>query len=94
MALSSFILSFFLFVILLQNIDGKLIIPSKFSLQKKQAKKSILSPVTVFSSDDDYLQEKVIQLRGGSNDQVDWRYFVAGSVSAAFSHGITTPIGK
>ena len=32
-----------------------------------------------------------MKLRGGSAD-FDWRYFVAGSICAATSHGITTPI--
>jgi len=30
-------------------------------------------------------------LRGGSSD-IDWRFFLAGGISAACSHGITTPI--
>jgi Mitochondrial carrier protein len=34
---------------------------------------------------------KLIALRGGNND-VDWRYFVAGGICAATSHGITTPL--
>ena len=33
-----------------------------------------------------------LKLRGGSSDNVDWRYFLAGSICAATSHGITTPI--
>ncbi len=35
---------------------------------------------------------KLLNLRGGS-EQIDWRFFVAGGLCAAFSHGITTPIG-
>lgn len=35
----------------------------------------------------------LLLLRGGAND-LDWRYFLAGSVCAACSHGITTPIGE
>jgi hypothetical protein len=34
----------------------------------------------------------VISIRGG--ESLDWRYFVAGGVCAAFSHGVTTPLGK
>ena len=29
-----------------------------------------------------------------SSDATDWRYFAAGGLSAALSHGYTTPIGK
>jgi hypothetical protein len=36
--------------------------------------------------------ENCLALRGG--DGVDWRHFFSGSVCAAFSHGVTTPIGK
>ena len=32
-------------------------------------------------------------IRGGS-DSLDWRYFLAGGLCAATSHGITTPIGQ
>lgn len=39
-------------------------------------------------------KEKLLLLRGGSSDDFDWRYFVAGGVCAACSHGITTPLGK
>lgn len=35
---------------------------------------------------------KAIRMRGGSSGGADWRYFVAGSISAALSHGYTTPI--
>eukprot|EP00981_Chlorochromonas_danica_P004200 scaffold847_cov172-Ochromonas_danica.AAC.14 len=35
----------------------------------------------------------LLLLRGGAND-LDWRYFLAGSVCAASSHGLTTPIGE
>lgn len=37
---------------------------------------------------------KVLNIRGGSDDNsaIDWRFFVAGGVCAACSHGITTPI--
>ena len=35
-------------------------------------------------------QEKCLSLRGGND--IDWRYFVAGGICAATSHGITTPI--
>ena len=31
-------------------------------------------------------------LRGGGGGGLDWRYFVAGSISAGLSHGYTTPI--
>ena len=31
-----------------------------------------------------------MSLRGGND--IDWRYFVAGGICAATSHGITTPI--
>ena len=33
---------------------------------------------------------------GASNElsSLDWRYFAAGGMCAAFSHGITTPIGN
>lgn len=37
----------------------------------------------------------VLNLRAGGGDDsksVDWRYFVAGGICAACSHGITTPI--
>ena len=32
------------------------------------------------------------RVRGGSTGGADWRFFVAGSISAALSHGYTTPI--
>jgi len=36
---------------------------------------------------------QLLKIRGGSSgDGVDWRYFVAGGLCAATSHGITTPI--
>jgi hypothetical protein len=40
--------------------------------------------------------ELALLLRGGNADganSIDWRYFLAGGICAAFSHGITTPIG-
>jgi len=39
---------------------------------------------------------KVLSVRGGGLEELaslDWRYFAAGGICAAFSHGITTPIG-
>lgn len=38
----------------------------------------------------------LVKLRGGAGggESVDWRYFLAGGICAATSHGITTPIGK
>ena len=40
------------------------------------------------------LQSSLIKIRGGSSESssVDWRFFVAGGICAACSHGITTPI--
>jgi hypothetical protein len=43
--------------------------------------------------------KKIALLRGGGSavdeiSSLDWRYFAAGGICAAFSHGITTPIGK
>eukprot|EP01032_Pedospumella_encystans_P015584 gene15584-17812_t len=38
---------------------------------------------------------KVLSVRGGGLEELaslDWRYFAAGGICAAFSHGITTPI--
>lgn len=41
--------------------------------------------------------EKVLYLRGGAVGgditPLDWRYFLAGGICAAASHGYTTPIG-
>lgn len=40
--------------------------------------------------------KKLISIRGGSSEElssIDWRYFLAGGICAACSHGITTPIG-
>lgn len=40
--------------------------------------------------------KKLISIRGGSSEDlssIDWRYFLAGGICAATSHGITTPIG-
>ena len=39
-------------------------------------------------------QNSVLKVRGGSSElgNVDWRFFVAGGICAACSHGITTPI--
>jgi solute carrier family 25 (mitochondrial phosphate transporter), member 3 len=36
----------------------------------------------------------VLQIRGGATDaiDIDWRFFLAGGLCAAASHGITTPI--
>ena len=69
--------------------------------------KSILFFITfllaAFSSADCKLNpvsatSKLLDTRGGSigrgGDDLDWRYFVAGGVCAACSHGITTPIGN
>jgi len=43
--------------------------------------------------DQSSLAIKAIRLRGGSSTGgADWRFFVAGSISAALSHGYTTPI--
>jgi hypothetical protein len=53
-----------------------------FSKQNKNGK----------GSNDERIMQ-IMQLRGGSSD-MDWRYFVAGGVCAACSHGITTPIGR
>lgn len=42
-------------------------------------------------------QTNVLNIRGGSDSEIssiDWRYFLAGGICAACSHGITTPIGK
>lgn len=57
-----------------------------------------LSPLA--KDDDDKVSRKsqVLTVRGGSasNDWMsilDWRFFLAGGTCAAFSHGITTPIG-
>ena len=33
-----------------------------------------------------------LDIRGGSDDALDWRFFLAGGICAATSHGITTPI--
>jgi len=38
------------------------------------------------------LSPALTKLRGGSGGGLDWRYFVAGSISAGLSHGYTTPI--
>lgn len=36
---------------------------------------------------------KLLRIRGGDDSKgIDWRYFAAGSICAACSHGITTPI--
>lgn len=50
---------------------------------------------------DDTLSRKlqVLKFRGGSASTdwasiMDWRFFLAGGACAAFSHGITTPIGQ
>jgi hypothetical protein len=41
--------------------------------------------------------KKLIKIRGGRSGEelkkFDWRFFVAGGICAACSHGITTPIG-
>lgn len=45
--------------------------------------------------------QKLLASRGGNNNNfdellsnLDWRFFLAGGICAAFSHGITTPIGS
>ena len=41
------------------------------------------------------IQSKILAIQGGSSDDalsVDWRYFAAGGICAAVSHGITTPL--
>ena len=38
------------------------------------------------------LAPALTKLRGGGGGGLDWRYFVAGSISAGLSHGYTTPI--
>ena len=38
------------------------------------------------------LSPALAKLRGGGGGGLDWRYFVAGSISAGLSHGYTTPI--
>ena len=40
-------------------------------------------------------QSAVLKFRGGSSNELssfDWRFFVAGGICAAASHGMTTPI--
>lgn len=40
-------------------------------------------------------QSKLLNIRGGSSSELnsfDWRFFVAGGICAACSHGVTTPI--
>ena len=49
------------------------------------------SPVIVLSSKSKAAD--CLKLRGGASDNIDWRYFLAGGICAATSHGITTPIG-
>lgn len=53
-------------------------------------------PSSPFSKHDETL-EKLMLMRGGSvgshDGDVDWRYFLAGGICAACSHGITTPLG-
>jgi hypothetical protein len=39
--------------------------------------------------------QKLTSIRGGASEElanIDWRYFLAGGLCAATSHGITTPI--
>jgi Mitochondrial carrier protein len=38
--------------------------------------------------------KKLLEIRGGASDviEIDWRFFLAGGLCAAASHGITTPI--
>ena len=66
---------------------------SSFSLSRKLLSSSK-------EGDDDKLSRKlqVLKVRGGSAPTdwasiMDWRFFLAGGACAAFSHGITTPIG-
>lgn len=44
----------------------------------------------------DHKLKNALNIRGGSGGlaDLDWRYFLAGGICAAWSHGITTPIGK
>ncbi|RYH20687.1 hypothetical protein EON65_22730 [archaeon] len=43
----------------------------------------------------DPMLKSALQIRGGGGSltDLDWRYFLAGGICAAWSHGITTPIG-
>lgn len=57
---------------------------------------SLHSRVQVFAQkkDDKFVDikvKKLLKLRGGSDD-IDWRFFLAGGLCAATSHGWTTPI--
>jgi hypothetical protein len=44
-------------------------------------------------TEDKETHRKLLALRGGSSGDLNWRYFVAGGICAACSHGIATPIG-
>ena len=50
-----------------------------------------------YASDQNHNIAKIKNIRGGNGDNslstLDWRYFLAGGLCAATSHGLTTPIG-
>lgn len=80
LALSLLILS-----LLASTVVAKVTLPSKFSLPKKS------------SSEPKSSLEKTLAIRGGGGGDIgslDWRYFLAGGICAAASHGYTTPIGE
>ena len=78
-----------IFVLSILNVIGK---------SSLGASHRLLSPSAKGDDDKVSRKSKVLTVRGGSapNDWMsilDWRFFLAGGTCAAFSHGITTPIG-
>ena len=83
-------LSIVLLVLLLSSYSG--MVSSKLLLQTRTNK----SQRQQQQSNSDAF-EKLMLVRGGSvghDGDVDWRFFLAGGICAACSHGITTPLGK
>lgn len=84
---SHFVLIAILFFSLQVTVQSKAYVQSRLQSQKKAK----ITRVHDVSAD---VLDSVLSLRGGSAvDEFDWRFFVAGGLCAAASHGFTTPIG-
>lgn len=85
-----FLLVSLLFSVALASVQhASTIVPAASS---SSSQNECLSPL-VSSSSSNIRTSKILKIRGGSgSSEIDWRFFLAGGLCAATSHGITTPI--
>lgn len=85
-----FLLVSLLFSVALASVQqASTIVPAASS---SSSQNECLSPL-VSSSSSNIRTSKILKIRGGSgSSDIDWRFFLAGGLCAATSHGITTPI--